>query len=76
MESEKEKKVEVNLFIKWKQTQRLRENLVVTGGGRVNWGGIDCEFGIDKNTLLYLKGITNKDLLYSTGNTAQYNATI
>ena len=26
------------------------------------------EFGIDMYTLLYLKWITNKDLLYSTGN--------
>ena len=26
-------------------------------------GGIDWEFGIDKFTLLYLKQITNKDLL-------------
>ena len=29
------------------------------------------EFGIDMYTLLYLKWITNKDLLYSTGNSAQ-----
>ena len=26
------------------------------------------EFGIDMYTLLYLKQITNKELLYSTGN--------
>ena len=32
------------------------------GGGRVR------EFGIDMDTLLYLKQITNEDLLYSTGN--------
>ena len=31
------------------------------------------EFGIDMYTLLYLKWITNKDLLYSTGNSAQYS---
>ena len=36
-------------------------------------GGIDWEFGIDMYTLLYLKWITNKDLLYSTGNSAQYS---
>ena len=36
-------------------------------------GGIDWEFGIDMYTLLYLKYITNKDLLYSTGNSAQYS---
>ena len=29
------------------------------------------EFGMDRYTLLYLKWITNKDLLYSTGNSAQ-----
>ena len=30
------------------------------------------EFGIDMYTLLYLKWITNKDLLYSTGNYTLY----
>ena len=30
------------------------------------------EFGMDIQTLLYLKWITNKDLLYSTGNSAQW----
>ena len=34
-------------------------------------GGKDREFGIDMYTLLYLKWITNKVLLYSTGNSAQ-----
>ena len=29
------------------------------------------EFGIDRNTLLYLKWITSKDILYSTKNSAQ-----
>ena len=33
--------------------------------------GIVREFGIDMYTLLYLKWITNKDLLCSTGNSAQ-----
>ena len=37
--------------------------------------GIDREFGIDMYTLLYLKWITNKDLLYNTGNSAQYYVT-
>ena len=40
------------------------------------WGeGIVREFGIEVYTLLYLKLITNKDLLYSTGNSAQYYIT-
>ena len=30
------------------------------------------EFGMDRCTLLYLKWIANKDLLYSTGNSTQY----
>ena len=30
------------------------------------------EFGINIYTLLYIKQITNKDLLYSTGNYTQY----
>ena len=29
------------------------------------------KFGVDMYTLLYLKWITNKDLLYSTGNSVQ-----
>ena len=36
-------------------------------------GGIDWEFGVNKYTLLYLKQITNKNLLYSTENSAQYS---
>ena len=36
------------------------------------WGeGIIREFGMDVYTLLYLKWITNKDLLYSTWNSTQ-----
>ena len=39
------------------------------------WGkggeGIVREFGMDMYTRLYLKWVTNKDLLYSTGNPAQ-----
>ena len=32
---------------------------------------MDREFGSDMHMLLYFKWITNKDLLYSTGNSAQ-----
>ena len=47
--------------------------MVTRGEG---WGeGITREFAIDTlYTLLYLKQITNKDLLYSTGNSTQYSA--
>ena len=39
------------------------------------WGGIDWDFGLDLHMLLDLTWITNKDLLYSTGKTAQYHVT-
>ena len=35
-------------------------------------GRTNEEFGIKIYTLLYIKQITNKDLLYSTGNNTQY----
>ena len=35
-------------------------------------GGERREWGFDRYTLLYLKYIINKDLLYSTGNSAQF----
>ena len=43
---------------------------MVTSRGRVG-GAIDWEFGIDTYTLLDLKWKTNKDLLYSSGDSAQ-----
>ena len=37
----------------------------------VAWGeGVVREFGMDMYTLLYLKWISNKDVLYNTGNSA------
>ena len=36
-------------------------------------GGINWEIGIDIYTLLYIKYITNKNLLYSTGKSTQYS---
>ena len=47
-------------------------NLWLPGGGG-GGEGVDWEFGIDMYTLLYLKQITKKDLLYSTGKSAQYS---
>ena len=61
--------IQTNLFTKQKQTHRLREqtyNCQGEGCGE----GIFRESGMENiYTLLYLK--TNKDLLYSTGNSAQ-----
>ena len=34
------------------------------------------EIGMDIYTLLYIKKITNKDLLYSTGNSTQYSVMV
>jgi len=43
--------------------------MVTSGGG---WGeGVARDLGVDMYTLLCLKWIANKDLLYSTGNSAQ-----
>ena len=47
-------------------------NLWLPLGDGERWReGIVREFGIDMYTLLYFKKIANKDLLYSTGNSAQ-----
>ena len=62
----------MNLFTKQKQNHRCRKK---TSGYWVGGeaGGINCEIGIDIYTLLYIKYITNKNLLYSTGNSTQYS---
>ena len=57
----------MNLLTKQKQTQSRERTFMVEG-----WGvRIVREFGMDMYTRLYLKWITNKDLLQSTGNSAQ-----
>ena len=70
VESKKKKKkvAQINLFTKQEQSQIWRTNLWFVKEG-VNW-----EIGIDIYTLLYIKQITNKDLMYSTGNSTQYSA--
>jgi len=50
-------------------SQTSRTNLWLPAGRMEE--GIVGEFGMDVYTRLYLKWITNKDLLYSTGNSAQ-----
>ena len=61
----------MSLFIKQKQTRRLQKLMVTKG--EVWVGGIYQEFGMNIHTLLYIKQIINKDLLYSTGNSTQYS---
>ena len=53
-----------------KETHRLRDKLMLTRGE-----GTVRELGIDMYTPPYLKWIANKDLVYSTGNSAQYYVT-
>ena len=60
----------MNLFTKQKYTHRHRKQTY--GYQRGNTGRINQEFGIYMYTLLYIKQITKKDLLYSTGNYTQY----
>ena len=53
----------------------LENELMVSRGKE--WGeGIVREFGMDMCTQLYLKWITNKDLLYTTLNSAQYHVAV
>ena len=56
------------LIYKMKQIHRLRKQSYSCQRGRTQ--GRDTEFGTDIYTLLYLKWITNKDLLHSTGSSA------
>ena len=37
-----------------------------------HWDGRVREIGVDMYTLIYLKWITNKDILYSTWNSVQF----
>ena len=66
--------IHTNLFTEQKETHRLREQTYGCRGGE-GWGkaggGIVREFGMGTYTLLCLKWITNKDLPYSTWNSAQ-----
>ena len=63
-------------WYKWAYLQNRKrltdwENkLMVASRGRMR-GKAGREFGMDMNTLVYLKWVTNKDLLCSTGNSAQ-----
>ena len=58
----------MNFFTKQKETHSLREPTYVA---EVKNEGDRIEFEFNMYTLLYLKLITNKYLLYSTGNSVQ-----
>ena len=59
--------IQMNLQNRKRLTDLENEHMVA---GRKD-GGRDREFGKVMYTLLYSKGITNKDLLYSTWNSAR-----
>ena len=63
----------MNLSTKQKQRYRCRKYLWLPGGMGGGGGGINWKTGVDIYTLLYIKQITNKDLLYSTGNSTQHS---
>ena len=57
----------MNLFIKQKQTLRhIGNNLTATTGK--SWGWHKLGTWINRYSLLYIRQINNKVLLYSTGN--------
>ena len=56
--------IQMNLLTKQRLTDLENEFMVA-------WGKGVREFGLDVYTLLYLKWVTNKDLLYSEWNSAQ-----
>ena len=64
-------KKQIQTFRKWKKTERHREKNLWLPKGKVEQGGINLEFGINRYTILYIKEI-NKDLLFNTGNYIQY----
>ena len=63
----------MNLFTRQKHTHRLEKHIYGYQSRNVGVGGMN-KLGVwDLTfTLLYIKQIINKDLLYSTGNSTQY----
>ena len=58
----------MNLFVKQKYSYRCREQVYDYQEGKGS--GMDGEIGIDTYILLCIKQKTNKNLLYSTGDSA------
>ena len=64
--------MQMNFFTKHKQTHSHRKQTLVTKEKLVGEGEINQESEIKRYTLLYIKQITNEDLLYSTRKYIQY----
>ena len=58
-----------NLFIKQEESRGCRKQTY----GYYGMGGVNWEIGVDIYLLLCIKSITNKNLLYGTGNSIQYS---
>ena len=54
------------------ESQVQKKKIMVTNWER-SVGGMNWETGTDIYTLLYIKQITSKDLLYNTGSSAQHS---
>ena len=65
--------IQMNLFTKQKQTHRLRKQIYGYQGIRGVGGRDKLGDWIDIYTLLCIKQITSKNLLYSTGKSTQYS---
>ena len=63
-------------MIDWNLQNRNRlkdfETKLMFTKGEMWWGGVNQRIGIDVYTLLYIKQIGNKDLLYRTGKFNQH----
>ena len=62
----------MNLYTKQKQADKHRKQTYSYQRWKEEWGGINEEVGINIYTLQYIKQISNKVLLYSTGNYIHY----
>ena len=61
----------MNLFTKRNRLKDTENKLMVTNGNSEQ-GEMKQDLGINKYTLLYVKQVNGKNLLYSTGNYIQY----
>ena len=62
------KMIQMNLSTKQKESYRNRKETYGYQRGMGRTRRDKLESGINRYTLLYIKEVTNKDLLYSTGN--------
>lgn len=62
----------MNLYTKQNQTDRHRTQIYGYQRRKGGWGGVNEQYGINRYKLLYIKQISNKDLLQNTRNYIQY----